>query len=149
MRLVISIESQTERHGIMRQSPMDETELQKLIDAWIAHTDAPKNSAEREANWWAIKEVMNWSSKSRGSARLLWAFILAAYPRQMSDRAWSYLAAGPLEDLLTIAGEDYIENVEQLAKTDEKFNDLLGGVWRNRMSKDVWRRVQRVRREEW
>lgn len=37
----------------------------------------------------------------------------------------------------------------QLAKEDERFNYLLGGVWQNTMSDEVWKRVQAARREVW
>ena len=52
------------------------------------------------------------------------------------------LAAGPLEDYIAKLGETVIEQVESRATTDPKFRTLLGGVWRNNMSEDVWRRVQ-------
>ena len=59
------------------------------------------------------------------------------------------LAAGPLEDLLAKRGEDFIDRVEELARKDPKFNDLLGGVWRNTMTDEVWQRVQAIRNHVW
>ena len=71
------------------------------------------------------------------------------YRRDVSKRTLALLAAGPLEDLLAYDGARCIDRVEQLAKEDEKFNWLLGGVWRNSMTDEVWERVQAVRKEIW
>ncbi|HEV2802918.1 MAG TPA: hypothetical protein VGW12_20805 [Pyrinomonadaceae bacterium] len=126
---------------------MNEAELQKLVDAWIAATEAERGSPEHERNWWAISEVINW--KYDGEPEMLWRFVLAAYKRELSNQARACLAAGALEDLLSSFGADYIERVEALAKTDSEFNWLLGGVWRLDMTDEVWGRVQAARREVW
>jgi len=55
------------------------------------------------------------------------------------------LAAGPLEDLLSSFGPDYIDRVETLARDDGRFKLLLGGVWRLGMTDDVWGRMQAAR----
>ena len=49
------------------------------------------------------------------------------------------LAAGPLEDLLAHHGPAIIDRVEAHARRDERFDLLLGGVWRNGIASDVWR----------
>lgn len=126
---------------------MDELELNRVVEAWVAGCQAEDGTPEHERNWWAVSQVMDWALE--GEADRLWLFILAAYKRSISDRVVSVLAAGPLEDLLAKHGSTYIELVEQLAKEDEKFNYLLGGVWQNTMSDEVWKRVQAARREVW
>lgn len=67
----------------------------------------------------------------------------------MSDRVIAVFAAGPLEDLLAKHGQKYIDRIEELALEDEKFNMLLGGVWRNTMASEVWNRVQTARKQVW
>ena len=126
---------------------MDELELNRVVDAWIAGHEAEDVTPECQRNWWAVSQVMDWVLDRE--AELLWAFILIAYKRNISDRVVSVLAAGPLEDLLAKHGPIYIERVEQLARQDETFNSLLGGVWQNTMSNEVWERVQAVRRAVW
>ena len=126
---------------------MDELELNRVVDAWVAGHEAEDGTPERERNWWAVSLVMNWALD--GEADLLWSFILTAYKRNISDRVVSVLAAGPLEDLLAKHGPVFIDRVEQLARQDATFNCLLGGVWRNTMSEEVWERVQAARREVW
>ncbi|HEX5885444.1 MAG TPA: hypothetical protein VFY67_12965, partial [Pyrinomonadaceae bacterium] len=111
---------------------MTETELNEIVDAWVAGESAEQGSPEHQANWWAISEVLNWTLDRNGD--LLWRFILAAYKRDLPDKVVGILAAGPVEDLLAKQGEDFIDRVEELARKDPKFNYLLGGVWRNTMT---------------
>ena len=126
---------------------MDETELNRIVDAWIAAEYAEERSPERESNPWAIEQVLDWSLERRGEH--LWRFILAVYRRDLSDKAVAVLAAGPVEDLLAKQGPEFIDRVEELARKDPKFNYLLGGVWQNMMSAEIWQRVQAARHHVW
>ena len=126
---------------------MNEREMNRIVDAWIAGQDAEDGTPADEANWWAFSQVMDWVLK--GEADLLWQFILTTYKRDLSDRVIAALAAGPLEDLLAKHGQNYIDQVEQLAGRDERFNRLLGGVWRNSMTDAIWDRVQSARQQVW
>jgi len=126
---------------------MDEARLAEIVDAWIAGESVEHGSPEYETNWWAISEVSDWSLERNGD--LLWRFILATYQRELPDKVVAVLAAGPVEDLLAKQGSDFIDRVEALARHDSRFNYLLGGVWRNTMSDDVWQRVQAIRNHVW
>lgn len=122
---------------------MDQAELNKIVTAWITAMQAERESPEKETNFWAVSEVFDWALEGDGDR--LWPFILEAYKRDLPDKVIAVLAAGPLEDLLAKRGEDFIDRIEELARKDPKFNDLLGGVWRNTMTDEVWQRVQAVR----
>lgn len=74
----------------------------------------------------------------------LWEFVRQVYRRDLSQEVISILAAGPLEDILAMKGEEYIDQIELLAKNDPKFSYILGGVWKNAMANEVWSRVQAV-----
>ena len=63
--------------------------------------------------------------------------------------AFSLLAAGPLEDLLSEHGPVFIDRLEQEATASKRFDHLLGGVWRLSMTDDVWNRVQKARSAVW
>ena len=126
---------------------MDETDLNQIVNAWIAAEDAERGSPECESNWWVVEQVMDWSLEREGEH--LWRFITAAYQRHLSDKAVSVLAAGPLEDLLAKQAPEFIERVEELARSDPQFNYLLGGVWRNAMTDEIWQRVQAARYKVW
>ena len=122
-------------------------DLKEIVDAWIAGQDADDRSPDREANWWAIEQVIDWSLDCEGER--LWEFVTTAYQRDISDKVVGALATGPLEDLLAKQGPEFIERVEELARKDPRFNYLLGGVWRNAMTEEVWRRVQAARLHVW
>lgn len=122
-------------------------DLNEIVDAWIAAENAEHGSAEYESNWWAVDQVMDWSLDHEGEQ--LWRFITATYKRELSDKAVAVLAAGPLEDLLARQGPEFIDRVEELARRDPQFNYLLGGVWRNTMTDEVWKRVQAARHLVW
>ena len=126
---------------------MDQLELEKIVTAWITAFQVERGSAEYEANWWAISEVLEWAVDDK--ADRLWPFLLEAYKRDLPHKVIANLAAGPLEDLLAKRGEDFIDRVEELARRDPKFNYLLGGVWRNTMTDEVWQRVQAIRNHVW
>ena len=128
-------------------APMDEAELKQIVDGWIVYASLERDSPEGEPHYWAFQMVMDWSLEGEGER--LWPFILMAYQRDMNDKAEGMFAAGPLEDLLAKQGPEYIDRVEELARRDPKFNDLLGGVWRNTMTDEVWQRVQAVRQNAW
>jgi|ERR1700741_2337720 len=126
---------------------MDETELDKIVTAWIAAEQAKPGSPEHETNWWAVSEVIDWATEGDGDR--LWQFILGIYKRDLPDNLIAVLAAGPLEDLLAKRGPDFIDRIEELARRDPKFNHQLGGVWRNTMTEEVWQRVQSIRNHDW
>lgn len=66
-----------------------------------------------------------------------------------SHHVFQNLAAGPLEELLSRHGAELIEEIEVEARRSPEFNLLLGGVWKNSMSEEVWRRVCAARRQTW
>jgi hypothetical protein len=78
-----------------------------------------------------------------------WPIILILAEESPNPEFVSTLAAGPMEDLLSKHGIKFIERVEQRAKTDQKFNYLLGGVWKSDITDDVWNRLQAARKETW
>ena len=72
------------------------------------------------------------------------------------DAAWTeaqkvigLLAAGPLKDLLSTKGTSIIYDVEREARRDRRMAWALGGVWRFKMSDDVWTRVQIAADRSW
>jgi hypothetical protein len=117
-------------------------DLNKLADAWIRHWHAPKDSDEREKTAWASGEVIELPYD--GKSEELWQIILNVHERDQSITIRQVLSAGPIEDLLSHFGELYIERVEEKARQDPAFAKVLGGVWQNRMSDEVWQRLQAV-----
>lgn len=76
-------------------------------------------------------------------------FILQAIAVKPGEFAFANLAAGPLEDLLVFHGEEVIDKVEEEARSNSAFDELLGGVWLGRMNVRVAERVARARSGVW
>jgi uncharacterized protein DUF6869 len=69
--------------------------------------------------------------------------------RAHEDRLVEVLAAGPVEDLLRLHGPAVIDRVENEARRDPAFNNVLGGVWSTTIDPDVWERVEHIRNKVW
>jgi hypothetical protein len=54
-----------------------------------------------------------------------------------TDTILSNLGAGPLEDLLVVHGDKFIDRVELLARQDRQFRKSLGIVWKNNVRYDL------------
>jgi hypothetical protein len=119
---------------------MTQDTVAELAEAWIRYWRAPENSPERED----FDLSMKFHDIEYHQPEILWAMILAIHTRDQSVHIREVLSAGPLENLLALHGEQFIDRVESEARRDPSFAKLLGGVWKNRMSDAVWQRVQAV-----
>lgn len=131
---------------------MDTEERDRLITAWITYANAEEDTPAYQDNIWAafqFSDLIRDEPSDGGDAEVAWEIILSINERSLSEEAMALLAAGQLEDLLVYHGELFIERVEAQAHQDPAFNLLLGGVWKNAMSEDVWQRVQAARNEVW
>lgn len=120
---------------------MNEAELIALAESWIAFQKAPENSEEYDNLFWVFDreyELMNQEPEE------IWRLILKILSINNSNEIQETLSAGPLEDLLAKHGAAMIDRVEREAKSNPLFAKLLGGVWQNSMTDEVWARVQAV-----
>lgn len=120
---------------------MNREELATLAEDWIRNQVAAKGSAESEGTWYAVQMAFDLADDD---PETLWRLILAILSKDQSNKVLENLSAGPMEDLLVKHGTLVITRVEQQAKADPAFARLLGGVWKNRMSGDIWDRVLKV-----
>ena len=133
---------------------MTADERAKLIGAWIEHhtrevvRDEQNVFRERKGrdNFWAFKEM---DSLCSSQPELCWELILEILEIPHHESVETALAAGPLEDLIARHGDKFIERIEARASSDAKFRDLLGGVWQNATSRELWARVEAVRGQVW
>jgi hypothetical protein len=63
-----------------------------------------------------------------------WLVILRIIEHDLTPEQMANLAAGPLEDLLSLHGPNFIDRVETEARRNPRFNNLLGGVWQLNMT---------------
>jgi hypothetical protein len=123
---------------------MDQHDLEELVRTWIdlhADPDLVRKSKAREPDdrFWAWQEL---DGLCRDQPEVAWAIVLAILQRAPPQQVLENLSAGPLEDILAHHGESFIDRVEAEAERSGEFRELLGGVWQNRMSNELWRRVR-------
>ena len=129
---------------------MKKQEVERLAAAFIDHfsdqyvwdKDMVLSKRDISATEWASDKAIDLALEN---PKELWEFILEVLKRDPPTEVIEVLAAGPLEDYIARLGGQVIDRVEAQAAADPKFRSLLGGVWRNSMSEDIWRRVQACR----
>ena len=120
--------------------PLHDNEIRSLADAWIEH-DLHSRKTSNEGTFWAwlrLDELVRYEPEEA------WRVIQAIRQASGSDMTLANLAAGPLEDLLAKHGDQFIDRVETFARRDAQFRKLLGAVWQNAMSEEIWLRVRAV-----
>jgi hypothetical protein len=120
---------------------MTETELTDFAENWIAFMKAPENSEEYKALFWVLDREYDLMNEEPNE---IWRLILKVLSLNNSNKILETLSAGLLEDLLAKHGAAMIDRVEKEAKSNPLFAKLLGGVWQNSMTDEVWARVQVV-----
>ena len=111
-----------------------------LMECWLASQSSDPQI--KEQNEWAFMEP---ADEARENPEKAWEYILyAARDPRFSDHHLGVMAADALEDLLSYHGPEFIDRVKKMAKADQRFAWMLGGVWRFQMSDEIWNRVQGV-----
>ena len=113
-----------------------------LMQGWARYWSKVPEAKEEYS--WAFAELLDLVSDSPEKG---WECILYALQSPECQPHLGVLAAGPLEDLLCLHGQAFIERVESLATSNPKFAHVLGGVWESQIPAEVWARVVQVRDE--
>src|SRR4051794_30376417 len=121
--------------------PKDDEKDEDLARAWIAFEKAEKKTDAYRALFWAWERMHYLTNRLPHKA---WQVILLIWSMDQSVSTIQNLSAGPIENLLAKNGEQMIGMVEVEARRDPSLARLLGGVWKNRMSEEVWQRLQEV-----
>lgn len=92
---------------------------------------------------------LSWSNEPTNYARKYlphkaWRIILLIWSMDQSFTTIRSLSAGEIENLLARNGIEMIEFIETEARRDPSFAKPLGGVWKNRMTDEVWSRLHAV-----
>jgi hypothetical protein len=94
----------------------------EIARVWIAQNECADK--DRDRNWSALRDYEG-DLRGEDPERAL-AIILEVLKIETNPNMLSYLAAGPLEDLITL---ETIDMIEAEATKNERFRWLLGGVW--------------------
>jgi hypothetical protein len=90
---------------------------------------------------WAIDVSLGMAAMGRWSD--LWRFtrdVVAAADTSDPD-VLAFIGAGPLEDILAHAGDQFIDSIEAEARTQPRFRSVLACAWQSRMPESLWARV--------
>lgn len=116
-------------------------ELSKVAKAWVEMWRYEFNDPKRRQYDWVDDFEYDVVYEKPDLAIDLVLEILKLKP---DNQTREVLAAGMLEQTLADHGSNIIDRVEYLSKSKPDFANLLGGVWKNSMSDDIWVRVQSV-----
>lgn len=118
-------------HSTMRDEKTD-----KVVEDWLLNSEFEDGDATM-------------CDTVRDEPEIAWSAILKILEQSLTDEQFALLAAGPLEDLLAMHGLQFIERVEHEAEKNPRFKELLGGVWQNQMTMEIWGRVEKARSRIW
>jgi hypothetical protein len=104
---------------------------EQVVDSYLRHY-----ALKEEQDFWAFDEVNRIVRRDPAAGWRLTSLLVNKAP---SDEALAYVAAGPLEDLLTFHGPALIDHVAVAARADKRLQLALSAVWLNRAN-PVWER---------
>jgi hypothetical protein len=120
-------------------TPQEDEKEEDLARAYVAAQQTEFKSEQWNALFWT-HERTNYLTKYL--PHKAWRVILLIWSIDQSIKTMQSLSAGEIENLLTRNGIEIIALVEAEARRDPSFAKLLGGVWKNRMTDEVWSRLQ-------
>jgi hypothetical protein len=124
------------------------------LAAWLPGDDAAASPEEvvaaylryyrtkDDADFWAWEELDG--SLVFGNGEPQWPRIVELVEHARNEMELHYIAAGPLEDLLSHHGLRFIDRIEAQARTDPKFKRAVAGVWLHPRQDPLWDRVQAI-----
>ena len=124
---------------------LTEERWRHLAEQYLLEIRENKGKDYKEENYKWSQITLNldfWSPPE-----LLWKFILLAVLLAKTDYELAVIAAGEIEHLLGRAGEEFIDLVEQEAKSNPKFARTLTGCNQYQMTDEVWARVENLQSE--
>ena len=119
---------------------LSDSENQLILESWIRYETEPLRPG-RDRDFWAVEKLKDITHRDPDRA---YSLILRLLESPKLDKFVEVLAAGAIEDLLTLHGPTVIERVEQEARRNPDFAFALGGIWQNAMTDEIFTRVQSV-----
>ena len=113
-----------------------------VAEGWYDLHAAKLSKTERALGGWA-EEALRQAIYNDGA----YAFEIASAIHDLDPehKCIESFSAGPIEDLLAFQGAIVIGWIEAKARKDPSFAHVLGGVWQNSMTDEIWNRVKKVR----
>jgi hypothetical protein len=119
-----------------------------FIVSWLAGLE----SGHRDESTIAACMAMNFLEPA-ADPEAAWSLILEGVSRAKSNAVLGLIGAGTLENFLAHHGPAFIDRVEELARTDQRFLVAVTNVWQWKIEDAVWVRIEAIRaearRQEW
>jgi hypothetical protein len=115
--------------------------ISQLVEDWLEWAAWIHDQA-REGEYPPGDFELAWCEQERPEQA--WQAILAIVADPRAEPHLWLLTESQLQYFLENHGKEFIERVESAARTNSKFALMLGGLWGDPISKDVWERVQAV-----
>ena len=116
-------------------------DINKVAQAWIEMWNLDVDDPARDQFEW-VEDFEYGAVHENPEAAI--DLVLEVLNLNQGNNILEVLSAGPLEQVLAEHGPSIIDRVENLARANKEFSSLLGGVWKNAMTEEVWARVQQV-----
>ncbi len=117
-----------------------------LATAWIERYEIVSRDGDQtraaKRLFWAFQKLDLLCSSDPTRA---WRVIAKIMTTTTSEAVLDNLIAGPLESLLARNGHAVIDVVEEEARRNPQFRDLLQGLWRNVIAIEIWQRIEQAR----
>lgn len=115
-----------------------------FLERWLCWAQWVKTAAAVPQPCSAPRADWEFEQLVRTEPESAWQAIVQAFSDPRFDGHHDLLVAGPLEELLSLHGELFIERLESLATQNACFAFALSGIWGLLMSEAVFGRVQGV-----
>ncbi len=120
--------------------PEDIHTIEALADLWLA--DHHEDDGDPDDMAWSDLCVFELDAHPE----LLWSFVLRALRKAETVWQAGLVAAGPLEELLTNHGADFIDRLEDQARRSPRIRYALTGVWtQDIQDRDIRGRIEAAR----
>jgi hypothetical protein len=86
--------------------------------------------------WMLVQELLE------ADPQAAWMMILELIDKAPNDEILAYVAAGPLEDFIKLHAADYIDRIEESARTNATMKRALRGVWLTHLSAELLDRIE-------
>jgi hypothetical protein len=123
---------------------MDEAKIDALVKAYIQFEYA---TAKTEGQYFWAWDRLN--EYIYDKPEIAWIILKKIVTADSSTQMLADLSAGPMEYFLVHHGPEFIDRVEEEARDNPIFAKLLGGVWKNVINEDIWKRIQKVCDKSW
>ena len=115
---------------------LNAADVSALGAAWLDH-----DRTGRETRFWAWERV---NDVIRSQPVTGWLLVRRLIAGATDDLQIMSVAAGPLEDFLASHSVAMIDRVLDAARSDPRVMLALGGVWKNAIADEDWRRIENL-----